>query len=116
MNVRRETGGRQSPTARRFRAVMVATSLPRENATAWSIRMGLGPTQVSNFRNGIPVSKMAANRIADKTGISTDYLMRGDERFLTVEMRERIQKALDAEEPPAEIPEIDLAEIDNLPP
>lgn len=81
--------------------MMAATSLPNENATAWSIRMGLGPTQVSNFRNGIPISALAADRIAGQTGIGSDFLRRGDDRFLTIDMKQRIDAALaalDAEE------------------
>lgn len=94
MAERRESGGRMSEGAIRFRAVMKATAKEHENATAWAIRMGLGPTQVSNFRNGIPVSAIAADRIAGKTGVGSDYLRRGDPRFLTVEMRDRIQEAM----------------------
>lgn len=98
MAERRETGGKESPGAKRFRAVMKATAKDRETATQWAVRMGLGPTQVSNFRNGIPISAIAADRIAEKTGVGSDYLRRGDERFLTVDMRQRIQDALEAED------------------
>lgn len=103
MSERRETGGKASPIARRFRAIMKATAKPHENATQWAYRMGLGPTAVSNFRNGIPVSARAADLIATKTGIGSDYIRRGDERFLTVDMRQRIEDALadlDGEEGP----------------
>jgi hypothetical protein len=72
---------------------------PHENATQWAYRMGLGPTAVSNFRNGIPVSARAADLIASKTGIGSDYIRRGDERFLTVDMRQRIEDVLAASEP-----------------
>lgn len=85
-----------APSAKRFRAIMEATKKPHENATAWAIRMGLGPTAVSNFRNGIQVSARAADLIAAKTGIGGDYIRRGDERFLTVDMRQRIEEALEA--------------------
>jgi hypothetical protein len=99
---RRETGGQQSPSARRFRAVMKATRKPGETGTQWAYRMGLGPTAVSNFRNGIPVSAMAADKIAARTGIGSDYLRRGDERFLTVDMQRRIQAAMEAPDDPGE--------------
>jgi hypothetical protein len=94
MNERRESGGKEGPIAKRFRAIMAATSRPHENATQWAYRMGLGPTAVSNFRNGIPVSARAADLIAERTGIGSDYIRRGDERFLTIEMRDKIQEAI----------------------
>jgi hypothetical protein len=96
MGERRESGGKEAPSAKRFRAVMEVTKRPHENATQWAYRMGLGPTAVSNFRNGIPISAMAADKIATKTGISGDYLRRGDQRFLTVDMYQRIQEAMEA--------------------
>lgn len=96
MSERRETGGKAAPIAKRFRAIMRATAKPHENATQWAYRMGLGPTAVSNFRNGIPVSARAADLIAAKTGIGSDYIRRGDERFLTVDMRQRLEEALEA--------------------
>lgn len=95
MQERRETGGKSAPIARRFRAIMRATAKPHENATQWAYRMGLGPTAVSNFRNGIPVSARAADLIATRTGIGSDYIRRGDERFLTVDMRQRLEEALE---------------------
>ncbi|WP_126257905.1 hypothetical protein [Bradyrhizobium sp. LVM 105] len=107
MYERRETGGKAAPIARRFRAIMRATAKPNENATQWAYRMGLGPTAVSNFRNGIPVSSRAADLIATKTGIGSDYIRRGDERFLTVDMRQRLEEAmeaLDREEGPDALP------------
>lgn len=98
MGERRESGGKESPCAKRFRAIMEATKKPRENATGWAIRMGLGPTAVSNFRNGIPISARAADLIAAKTGVGSDYIRRGDPRFLTVDMRQRIEEAMEATE------------------
>jgi hypothetical protein len=106
MDERRETGGKEAPGAKRFRAIMAATMKPHENATQWAYRMGLGPTAVSNFRNGIPVSARAADIIASKTGIGSDYIRRGDERFLTVDMRQRLEETLEAMEHGKDDPEL----------
>lgn len=95
MTERRESGGKWSPGAVRFRAVMKATKRPHETGTQWAHRMGLGPTAVSNFRNGIPISKEAAKKIAAQTGVTTDYLFSGDDRYLSVEMSKLIEEAME---------------------
>jgi len=101
---RKETGGKYAPAALRFRAVRLATSKERETVAQWGFRMGLGQSAVSNFQTGVPVSKEAAKKIYQQTGVPMEYLLLGDRRHLTVEMSEKIKAALESMERPPEDP------------
>lgn len=93
---RKETGGKYALGAIRFRAVRLATSKERETVAQWGQRMGLGQSAVSNFQTGVPVSKEAAKKIFQKTGVPMEFLLLGDERYLTIDMSERIKAAKEA--------------------
>ena len=89
---RRESGGRESPGARRLRILRLAEGY--ENAASWAKYVGIGITQLSNYENGIPISKNAAVQLANRVpGLTTDYLLRGKEEGLSVDLRARLRKA-----------------------
>jgi hypothetical protein len=51
--------------------------------------MGIGQSQLSNYQNGIPISKAAAIQIADRVpGLTTDFLLRGRLEGLTVDLHD----------------------------
>lgn len=91
----KESGGRQSPTAKRLRLLRVAEG--GDNSSRWAARMGLTLPQLSNFENGVPLSKVAAIAMATKVpGLTTDWLFMGREEGLSVDLRRRLQEAQEA--------------------
>jgi len=96
MSERAETGGKRSPSAVRFRAIIEATRREHENLAAWGMRMGLSPSAISNFRAGMPVSKQAGEKISRKTDLTLEYIFYGDDRRLTREMSDRMREAVEA--------------------
>jgi transcriptional regulator with XRE-family HTH domain len=60
--------------------------------------MGIGATAFSQYENGIRLSLDAAIKIANKVpGLTVDYLVRGREEGLPVELRRRIEAASEKE-------------------
>ncbi len=91
MGARRETGGRESPGARRLRLIRMAHG---DKPAVWAQRIGLTVTQLSNFENGYPISKNAAITMANRIpGLTTDYILRGVDAGLTVELLRRLERA-----------------------
>ncbi|MDB5607820.1 MAG: hypothetical protein JWP25_4720 [Bradyrhizobium sp.] len=92
MAERRETGGREALSAKRLRWIRIAEGV--NNLAVWAEKTGISITALSNYENGIPISKAAAIQMADRVpGLTTDYILRGREDLLTFEFRERLRKA-----------------------
>ena len=92
MGERRETGGRESPGARRLRLIRMAEG--GDKPAVWAQRVGMTVTQLSNYENGIPISKNAAIRMANRIeGLTTDYILRGVEAGLSVDFQRRLREA-----------------------
>lgn len=88
----KETGGRESEGARRLRLIRLAEGVT--NSTVWAKRMGWTPPQLSNYENGVRISLNAAIRMADRVpGLTTDYILRGKMEGMSVDLRERIERA-----------------------
>jgi len=60
----------------------------------------MGQAQLSNYENGIPLSRDAAIKLATRVpGLTTDWLFMGREAGLSVDLRRRLREAgLQAEE------------------
>ena len=92
MGERRETGGRESAGARRLRLIRMAEG--GDKPAVWANRVGLTVTALSNYENGIPISKTAAIRMANVIqGLTTDYILRGVENGLSVDFQRRLREA-----------------------
>ena len=92
----KETGGRNSPGAKRLRHLRRAEG--GVSSSTWAARMGMTRPQISNYENGLPLSKNAAVRLAQQIpGLTTDWLLMGREEGLSVDLRLRLRKAADDE-------------------
>jgi hypothetical protein len=92
MGERRETGGREGPGARRLRLIRAAAG--GDKPPVFAQRVGMTVTQLSNYENGIPISKNAAIRMANRIpGLTTDYILRGVESGLSVDFQRRLREA-----------------------
>jgi hypothetical protein len=61
--------------------------------------MGLTLPQLSNFENGVPLSKNAAIGMAKRIpGLTTDWLFMGREEGLSVQLRQRLREAAEQSE------------------
>jgi hypothetical protein len=92
----KDYGGRESPGARRLRLLRRAEG--GDNSSTWARRMGMTLPQLSNYENGVPLSRNAAITMARKVpGLTTDWLFLGREEGLSVDLRRRLRDAAEAE-------------------
>lgn len=88
----KESGGRESPGAKRLRLLRRAEG--GDNSSTWAKRMGMTLPQLSNYENGVPLSKTAAITMAKRVpGLTTDWLFMGREEGLSVDLRRRLHEA-----------------------
>lgn len=93
----KQAGGRDSPVAKRLRLLRIAEG--GDNSTVWSRRVGMTLPQLSNYENGVMLSRDAAIRLATRVpGLTTDWLWLGREEGLSVDLRRRLQDAAKAME------------------
>ena len=87
-----ETGGKNSPIARRLRVLRKAEADTRP--VVWARRVGWSISQLSNYESGTPLSKNAAIGLAKLIpGLTTDWLFLGREQGLSVDLLRRIEAA-----------------------
>jgi hypothetical protein len=102
----KQSGGKFSPMAQRLRLIRLAEG--ETNSTRWAKRMGWTVPQLSNYENGVLISRDAAIRMADQVpGLTTDYIPRGKMDGMTVDLRRRLEEAeasLIPNPPPTENP------------
>ena len=92
MGKKKETGGRESPGARRLRLIRMAEG--ESNSSRWAKRLGWTLPQLSNYENGVTISRNAAIQMANQIpGLTTDYILRGVTDGMTVSLRRRIEEA-----------------------
>jgi hypothetical protein len=88
----KETGGRKSPMAVRLRLIRLAEG--ETNSSRWAHRMGWTQPALSNYENGVMISRDAAIRMANRVpGLTTDYILRGIVDGLSVSLRRRLEEA-----------------------
>ena len=94
---RRQAGGRNSEEARRLRWLRAAEGA--ENSTEWARRIGWSLPQLSNYENGVRLSRDAAINIVKKVpGLTTDWLWFGAENGLSVDLAKRLRAVQKAEQ------------------
>lgn len=87
----------QSPESQRVRWVRLAEGF--EKSEIFAKRVGIGITAYSQYENGVRLSRDAAVKIANRVpGLTTDYLLRGNEQGMPPELRQRIEAAKEKEE------------------
>lgn len=92
----KQSGGKFSPMATRLRLIRMAEG--ETNSSRWAKRMGWTLPQLSNYENGVIISRDAAIRMANTVpGLTTDYILRGVMDGMTVDLRRRIE-AIEAAE------------------
>lgn len=92
----KQTGGKFSPMAQRLRLIRLAEN--ETNSSRWAQRMGWTLPQLSNYENGVMISRDAAIQMANRVpGLTTDYILRGVVDGLTVDLRRRLEDVKDAE-------------------
>jgi hypothetical protein len=85
--------GKNDPLAQRLRRLRAVVE-PGLGAAAFAVKYGFGIQQWSNFENGYPLSRTAANRLCDRIpGLTIDWLQRGETGGLTVQLATRLQDA-----------------------
>lgn len=88
----RKLGGREDQGARRLRQLRKAEG--GESSTAWAKRMGMTLPQLSNYENGVPLSRNAAIVLVHRVpGLTTDWLFLGREEGLSFDLRQRLRAA-----------------------
>lgn len=88
----KESGGRASPGARRLRLLRKAEG--GDNSTIWAKRMGMTLPQLSNYENGVKLSRDAAILMCKRVpGLTMDWLFMGREEGLSVDLRRRLEAA-----------------------
>lgn len=93
---RRQAGGRNSEEARRLRWLRIAEGA--SNSTEWAKRIGWSLPQLSNYENGVRLSRDAAINLREKVaGLTTDWLWFGAENGLSVDLARRLRAVQDAE-------------------
>jgi transcriptional regulator with XRE-family HTH domain len=71
MASQRDSAGKDSATSKRLRLLRKAEG--DDSSSAWAERMGLTQPQLSNYENGIPLSRDAAIKMAEHVpGLTTD--------------------------------------------
>jgi hypothetical protein len=84
--------GRNSPIARRLRAIMAAEHIPTQDAFA--ARLGVDTKRLNNALVGYSLSVDLAQRIKRAVpGMTRDWLYDGDENGLPVSLRDRLREA-----------------------
>jgi transcriptional regulator with XRE-family HTH domain len=64
------------------------------NSTRWAKRMGWTLPQLSNYENGVMISRDAAIKMAEQvSGLTTDYIFRGKTDGMTIDLRRRLEEA-----------------------
>jgi hypothetical protein len=88
----KQSGGKFSPMAQRLRLIRLAEG--ETNSSKWAKRMGWTLPQLSNYENGVLISRDAAIRMADQVpGLTTDYILRGKMDGMTVDLQRRLEEA-----------------------
>jgi transcriptional regulator with XRE-family HTH domain len=88
----KETGGKNSATARRLRQLRKAEGYTL--ASAFAAHLGITAPRLSNFEAGLPLSIDAAKKIVAKVpGMSLDWLYFGKEDALPLALRQRLASA-----------------------
>lgn len=97
----KQSGGKHSPMARRLRWIRLAEG--ETNSSRWAKRMGWTVPQLSNYENGVLISRDAAIRMADRVpGLTTDYILRGVKDGMPAILRRKLEEveAAEGEESP----------------
>lgn len=85
----RETGGKNSPTAKRLRQLRRAEGY--KLASTFAAKLGITAPRLSNFEAGMPLSIDVAKRIcANVPGVTLDWLYFGKEDGLPLALRQRL--------------------------
>jgi hypothetical protein len=85
----KETGGRFAPTAIRLRALRRSSAYPERRDFAKFI--GITYPNLSNLENGFPISRAVENLvIAKMPWISAEWLIRGNDQFLSPVVAQRL--------------------------
>lgn len=93
---KKESGGRESAGARRLRLIRLAEQ--ETNSSRWARKLGWTLPQLSNYENGVTISRNAAIQMANRIpGLTTDYILRGVFDGMSVDLRRRIEEAEAAE-------------------
>src|SRR5258707_3858831 len=88
----KETGGRESPGAKRLRLIRLAEG--ETNSSRWAKRMGWSQPQLSNYENGVRILLNAAIQMANRVpGLTTDDILRAVMDRPTVSLRGRLEGA-----------------------
>jgi hypothetical protein len=88
----KQSGGKFSPMARRLRLIRLAEG--EANSSRWAKRIGWTLPQLSNYENGVMISRDAAITLANRVpGLTTDYILRGVMGGMSVDLRRRIEEA-----------------------
>jgi transcriptional regulator with XRE-family HTH domain len=88
----KQSGGKHSPMARRLRLIRLA--MEETNSSRWAKRIGWSVPQLSNYENGVLISRDAAIKMANNIdGLTTDYILRDKRDGLTLEFLRRLEKA-----------------------
>lgn len=96
----KESGGRQTPTAKRLLALMTVEQMPLNKVFAE--RIGVSPQQLANYLNGFSIPENVAARMKLKIpGFSRDWLYDGEIDKLGFDLRRRIEAYEASAAPPA---------------
>src|SRR5882724_3642569 len=88
----KEIGGRESAGAKRLRLIRIAEG--ETNSSRWAKRLGWTLPQLSNYENGVTISRNAAIQMANRIdGLTTDYILRGVTNGLTIDLKRRLEEA-----------------------
>jgi hypothetical protein len=87
-----DSGGKDLPVARRLRVLRKAEGDTKP--VVWAKRVGWSLSKLSNYENGVPLSKNAAIGLAKLIpGLTTDWLFLGRKEGLSVDLLRRIDAA-----------------------
>jgi transcriptional regulator with XRE-family HTH domain len=94
----KETGGRADPVARRIR--LLRKALGYDTAAGFAAAIGWESNRLTNFENGLPLSKDAAITLCQRVdGLSLDWLYFGKTDALSVSLAKRLSAAEKQERP-----------------
>jgi hypothetical protein len=92
----KQSGGKHSPAARRMRWIRLAEG--ETNSSRWARRMDWTLPQLSNYENGVLISRDAAIRMAERVpGLTTDYILRGVKDGMPAVLRRKLEEVEAAE-------------------
>lgn|SRR5262249_7387191 len=101
MRVRKMSGGRNNPVAKRLRHLRAVFS-GDDNGARFAQRVGMSYTRWNNFENGFPLSLEAAHLLVKAVpGLTLDYLFYGHDAGLSVALQRRLTGQFDEVEPEA---------------